>query len=31
MRYVKCPDAGVDCMGYGEVMLRVRVVPRQGK
>jgi uncharacterized repeat protein (TIGR04076 family) len=31
MRYVKCPDAGVDCMGYGEVMLRVRAVPRQGK
>ncbi len=31
MRYVKCPDAGVECLGYGEVMLRVRVVPRQGK
>lgn len=28
MRYVKCPDAGVDCFGYGEVMLRVQVVPR---
>jgi len=28
MRYVKCPDAGVECLGYGEVMLRVRVVPR---
>ena len=31
MRYVKCPDAGVNCMGYGEVTLRVRVVPRQGR
>ena len=28
MRYVRCPDTGVDCMGYGEVMLRVRAVPR---
>ena len=28
MRYVKCPEAGVDCHGYGEVMLNVRVVPR---
>ncbi len=28
MRYVRCPDAGVECLGYGEVMLRVRVVPR---
>jgi len=28
MRYVKCPDAGVECYGYGEVMLRVQVVPR---
>ena len=31
MRYVKCPDVGVECLGYGEVMLRVRVVPRQSK
>jgi hypothetical protein len=29
MRYVKCPDSGVECMGYGEVMLEVKVVPRQ--
>jgi uncharacterized repeat protein (TIGR04076 family) len=28
MRYVRCPDAGVECYGYGEVTLRIRVVPR---
>jgi uncharacterized repeat protein (TIGR04076 family) len=28
MRFVRCPDSGVDCYGYGEVMLRVQVVPR---
>lgn len=28
MRKVKCLDAGVDCLGYGEVMLKIRVVPR---
>ena len=28
MRQVRCPDVGVDCLGYGEVMLRIRVVPR---
>ena len=28
MRYVRCPDAGVECYGYGEVMLKVRVGPR---
>jgi hypothetical protein len=28
MRYVHCPDTGVDCQGYGEVMLKVQVVPR---
>jgi len=27
-RYVRCPDVGVDCMGYGEVMLKVQVVPK---
>ena len=31
MHYVRCPDVGVDCSGYGEVMLRVQVVPRQAK
>ena len=29
MRYVRCPDVGVECLGYGEVMLKVQVVPRQ--
>lgn len=28
MRYVKCLDAGVDCLGYGEVVMKVGVVPR---
>ncbi len=28
MRYVRCPDVGVDCMGYGEVMIKIQVVPR---
>jgi hypothetical protein len=28
MRYVRCLDAGVECYGYGEVMLEVQVVPR---
>jgi hypothetical protein len=28
MRYVRCPDAGVECHGYGEVMLKVQVVSR---
>ncbi len=31
MHYVRCPDVGVDCSGYGEVMLRIQVVPRQPK
>ena len=29
MRNVRCPDVGVDCSGYGEVMLRVSVVSRE--
>jgi hypothetical protein len=29
MRTVQCPDAGVDCMGYGRVTAHVRVVPRE--
>jgi hypothetical protein len=29
MRYVRCLDTGVECMGYGEVMLQVNVVPRR--
>ena len=28
MRYVRCPDTGVNCFGYGEVMLKVHVAPR---
>jgi len=28
MRYVRCPDVGVECLGYGEVMLKVHVIPR---
>jgi uncharacterized repeat protein (TIGR04076 family) len=28
MRQVRCLDAGVECLGYGEVMMQVRVVPR---
>lgn len=28
MRYVRCPDVGVECLGYGEVMLKVQVVRR---
>ncbi len=29
MRYVRCPDVGVECLGYGEVKLKVEVIPRQ--
>jgi uncharacterized repeat protein (TIGR04076 family) len=28
MHQVHCPDMGVDCGGYGEVVLEVKVVPR---
>jgi hypothetical protein len=28
MQQVRCLDAGVDCAGYGEVRLRISVVPR---
>lgn len=28
MHQVKCPDVGVECSGYGEVMMEVSVVPR---
>jgi uncharacterized repeat protein (TIGR04076 family) len=28
MRYVRCPDAGVECLGYGEVTLKVKAIPR---
>ena len=29
MNYVRCPDVGVECSGYGEVMLRIQAVPRE--
>jgi len=29
MHYVRCPDTGIDCGGYGQVMLKVSVVPRK--
>ena len=28
MHQVRCPDVGVDCSGYGEIMMEVKVVPR---
>jgi len=28
MQKVRCPDVGVECAGYGEIMMQVRVVPR---
>lgn len=28
MRRVRCPDVGVECLGYGEVMLKVSAIPR---
>jgi len=31
MRPVRCLDAGFECLGYGEVMMKVRVVPRVKK
>jgi uncharacterized repeat protein (TIGR04076 family) len=27
-RYVRCPDVGVECLGYGEVKLKIEVVQR---
>ena len=29
MRYVRCLDVGVECFGYGEVMLKVGLAPRE--
>jgi hypothetical protein len=28
MRYVRCLHAGVECLGFGEVMMKVSVIPR---
>ena len=30
MRYVRCLDVGVECLGFGEVMMQVSVIPRAG-
>lgn len=29
MRYIRCPDTGVECSGYGQVMAQVSVVARE--
>ncbi len=29
MRQVACPDVGVECAGYGRIVMQVRVVPRE--
>ncbi|MEM7827755.1 MAG: hypothetical protein QW561_00290 [Candidatus Aenigmatarchaeota archaeon] len=29
MHYVRCPDVGVECGGYGEVMVQIKVAPRE--
>ena len=29
MRYVRCPDMGVECLGYGEVSLKINVIERR--
>ena len=28
MKFVQCPDMGVDCAGYGQVRFEIKVVPR---
>jgi uncharacterized repeat protein (TIGR04076 family) len=28
MKFVQCPDTGVDCAGYGQVRFEMKVVPR---
>ncbi len=28
MRYIRCPDVGVQCLGYGQVTLCINVIPR---
>ena len=28
MKFVQCPDVGVDCAGYGKVRFEMKVVPR---
>ncbi len=29
MRYVRCPDMGSECLGYGEVSLKINVIERR--
>jgi len=29
MRYVHCPDVGVECLGYGNVVMKIDVVNRR--
>jgi hypothetical protein len=29
MRYVRCLDVGVECLGYGEAMMKVDAIPRE--
>ena len=29
MRYVRCLDVGVECLGYGDVLMKVTVLPRE--
>ncbi len=29
MKNVRCPDVGVECSGYGGIMMKVQVVPRE--
>ena len=28
MRKLRCPDVGIECSGYGQIMLQVTVIPR---
>ena len=28
MRIIHCPDTGVECLGYGQVVVQVQVIPR---
>jgi len=29
MHYVRCPDVGVQCAGYGGIMMKIEVIPRR--
>ncbi len=30
MRTIHCPDTGVECLGYGRVVMQIQVIPRVG-